>query len=486
MLKHMWIAAALLGSVACGDNQNPGNPQPDAPPSPDAPGPTFTPPTPIAIALSAMGPDQLQSAVGIADGKFLAAGFAAATPTGDKKLTVVRLLATGQLDTTFDGDGILDTGINVLGGADEIDIAVQTDGKIVVSASVPTVLNIPAGDANILLARFNADGTPDNDFGGGGNGRRVIDLGLGVLDGTNLRRDAARGLAVAPDGKIYIHGLQPAPALADPAANVDFVVLRFTSAGADDNAFSGDGRFELRLSGTGEGPANFNKGNATARAIRAFADGTVIASGYQTTQGIAPGAQPVLYRLTAAGELDTTFAGGSGLFHEPVLATQTEVYNFAVHGDHIVTAGYGRTSAMAGAPDDYVSLRFKISDGSRDLTWGGTTDGAVVFDPSGNGATDNCRNAIALPNGGTAMIGSTGQGNMQVQDAVFAILDAQGRLDTRFGDGIHSYPLGANGNDQFWGGAVSGNKALFVGYKGESTQTADKNDNAYAVVLPLP
>jgi hypothetical protein len=190
----------------------------------------------------------------------------------------------------------------------------------------------------------------------------------------------------------------------------------------------------------------------------------------------------VLYKLTAAGALDTGWAGG-GVFHDTVLAIQTEIYNFAVHGNQLVTAGYGRN---AGATNDFVSLRFDLATGARDLTWGGTTNGAVVFDPSGTMLGSNCRNAIALPNGRTALIGSTGPGNMPAQDAVFAILDANGRLDTSFGTGVHVYPLGANGNDQFWGGAVSGDSAVFVGYKGGgATQTETTNDDSYGVILPL-
>jgi hypothetical protein len=75
---------------------------------------------------------------------------------------------------------------------------------------------------------------------------------------------------------------------------------------------------------------------------------------------------------------------------------------------------------------------------------------------------------------------------MPAQDAVFAVLDATGKLDTTYGTGIHKFVLGSNGNDQFWGGAVSGNAVSVVGYKGGGTaQTEAMNDDAFAAVFTL-
>lgn len=172
------------------------------------------------------------------------------------------------------------------------------------------------------------------------------------------------------------------------------------------------------------------------------------------------------------------------MFHDTVLAIRTEVYNFVVHGDKLVTGGYGRNS---GSSNDYVSLRFDLATGARDLTWGGAANGAVMVDPSGVMLGSNCRNAIVLPGGRTALFGSTGSGNLPSQDAALVILNGNGRVDTAsYGGGIHTFEFGTNGSDQFWGGAVSGNAALFVGYKGGgAAQTEIMNDDSYGVILPL-
>jgi hypothetical protein len=79
---------------------------------------------------------------------------------------------------------------------------------------------------------------------------------------------------------------------------------------------------------------------------------------------------------------------------------------------------------------------------------------------------------------------------MPAQDAVFAVLDQGGALDAAYGGTPHLYQLGGGegGNDQFWGGTVSGDHALIVGWRGggpAAMQTATMNDDAYVVVLPI-
>jgi uncharacterized delta-60 repeat protein len=213
-----------------------------------------------------------------------------------------------------------------------------------------------------------------------------------------------------------------------------------------------------------------------------LADGSVIAYGYAKSASLGTGSevQPVIYKLTPAGALDTNFASG-GLFHEVVLATQTEVYGIAVQPDgKLVTAGYGRNDSSAA--NDWVSLRL-TANGALDTSWANA--GKYLLDPTGMNLADNCRNAIALPGGRTALIGSGGPSNM-TSDAYVAILDSTGKPDTAFGTGIMKFELGAN--DAFFGGAVAvqGKRALFAGFKGAgATPSATSNDDSYVVSLSL-
>lgn len=474
--------ASTWAGISCSDNGGTPQAQPDATSevdsgapqddaaaadvTPDVPPLPFPKPTPMALALSSMGPDQLQSVAPGPNGTFYAAGFLADTAAGTKYVTVVKLTTTG-LDTTFGVNGIAKTTIACSGGADEIDIVVQPSGKLVVSATVANTIH--ADDRDVAVLRLDATGALDTTFGEGGV--RVLDLNT-ALDATqSAQRDGARSLAVGANGELFVHATTRG---AGARTDSDFALVKLTADGAVDTSFA-SGKFTLDF-GT-------PSANATPRGIHVLADGSILASGYASSSLSGNTPQVVLYKLSPTGGLASTFAD-NGVFHSIVLTLQTEAYNFAVHGTHAVTAGYGRRS---GTTNDWVSLRFDTTTGVRDPQWGGAQEGAVVFDPSGKQLGSNCRNAIGLPQGKTLLVGSTGAANTTAQDAVFAVLDANGKLDTQYGTGVHVLPFGAGegGNDQLWGAAVSGTHVMLVGYKGATTQTDALNDDAYAVAFPL-
>ena len=468
--------------MACGDNNGastePDAKTPDAPP--DAPG-EFVAPTPFAVTMSPAGPDQLMAAAAGPNNTFYAAGFSAATVAGAKDVIVVRIKGTdGTLDTTFDTDGIASTGVAFLGGSDEIDLVVLPDGKLLVTAVVAAVTPnaLDAADRDVAIIKLDATGALDLAFGGG-DGIATFSFNTSILNAAippaAVGRDGIRSIAVASDGKIYVHAYQRRDDLT--ALDTDFVVARILADGSALDTTWGtaaSGKHVLDIAGS----------SATPRQLQ-LVGGQVLASGYASSTVSGNTTQPVLYKLLADGTApDTAFAGG--LFHEEVLAVQTEIYGFAVHGNSLVTAGYGRN---AGTSNDWVSMKFDTTTGVRDTGFGGVTTpvaGAVLFDPSGAMLGSNCRNAIQAPNGKTVLIGSTGPGNMPAQDAAFAILDEDGLLDSAYGDAVFTYPFRENGADQFWGAAVSGDYVMLVGYSGAGmTQSEELNDDAYAVFLPL-
>ncbi len=90
------------------------------------------------------------------DAKVLLAGFEPAAGGGTDAV-LERLNADGSIDTAFGNGGtILDASTS----NEAYDtVAVQSNGDIVVGG---------AGDGSLLVARYNADGSPDNSFGNGG------------------------------------------------------------------------------------------------------------------------------------------------------------------------------------------------------------------------------------------------------------------------------------------------------------------------------
>src|SRR5206468_7167998 len=83
------------------------------------------------------------------------------------RVAISRYNADGSLDTNFGSGGRV---ISSFTGFDQPKaIAVGADGKIVI-AGISTV-----GDADIIVARYNSNGTLDTSFGGG-SGFVQIDL----------------------------------------------------------------------------------------------------------------------------------------------------------------------------------------------------------------------------------------------------------------------------------------------------------------------
>lgn len=483
-MKKLVSISAILFAAACGDNLNtsPDAGQSDTPAidaALDAPVSTFVTPTPFGPPISPLGPDQVHSIKPGPNGSFYLAGFAAQTTTGAKTIFVARFTATGP-DPTFgnipnSGIALIATAITPTGGSDEIDLAVQSDGKILVSFN----LAHGADDRDVGVARLTASGALDLTFGGANTGIAVIDFST---KGATTILDTARGLAVDANDNVFVHAVALAPG--GVRTDSDFALAKLTPSGLLATGWgAGDsGKFFL------DTPVNSVSYNATARGVVVLPDGSVIAGGY--TNALPPGNQPVVYKLDPNGDLATGFATG-GVFFDMVLGRQTEVYNFALqNGTHVVTAGYGNVAGVD--RDDWVSMRFDVATGARDLTWGGTTNGAKLIDVSASGASSNCRNAIALPGGKTLLIGSSGAGNTATQDATFAVLDAAGNIDPAYGSGIHriKFTPADDKNDQFWGAAVSGNRVMIAGWRGTATspvvQTDTLNDNTYLVAFAVP
>ena len=146
------------------------------------------------------------------DGKIVVAGSSSFVQDGG--IAVVRYNIDGSLDTSFSGDGKLITEFGV-GSSWRSSVAnsvtVQSDGKIVV-----------AGDVNndIVVARYNPDGSMDTSFSG--DGIVITDLGQG---------ESARNVTVQSDGKIVVVGSSSS------SDNVDFLVLRYNVDGSLDTSF---------------------------------------------------------------------------------------------------------------------------------------------------------------------------------------------------------------------------------------------------------
>ena len=121
------------------------------------------------------------------DGRIVLTGEAA----GDR-LGVARLTASGALDPTFAGDGRLltvPTGWTVVAPNDDYNVAVQGDGRVVVTVN--------GQGYDTAVGRLNADGSADTSFDGDGWKTFRFDP----------NGDSAIGdVILQPDGKIVVAG----------------------------------------------------------------------------------------------------------------------------------------------------------------------------------------------------------------------------------------------------------------------------------------
>jgi uncharacterized delta-60 repeat protein len=297
------------------------------------------------------------------DGKPVAIGTGHVTPT---RLVLYRLNVDGSLDTSFDGDGIVEvpatTWVNLQGTS----LVLDPGGRIVVAGL--------QGD-RLLVMGFLADGTKDTNFGSNGSF-----VGSDALRDTQtppkLVRVGAGGYRVMVNAW---HDRFPDP----DVAPTDCRVVALTSSGALDAAY-GTGGFSAPVNGTTFG--------ASCSSIGAQSDGRVVVAGHfpggELTQGFVS-------RLLSTGAVDSLFAD------DPVSAAMSEVTALAVAGnDSVVVAGHDR-AGLSGA----LVMRLQ-ADGHLDAIFG--RDGTAVVDVESDDAVwPTVHDMQVLPGGAVVMSGST-------------------------------------------------------------------------------
>jgi len=232
---------------------------------------------------------------------------------GQWNFIVTRYTTAGVLDTTFHKSGqvSVDFGSNDYA----MGVAIQPDGKIVVAGA--------SGDAGtqIAVARLRSTGGLDKAFGGG-TGKVITTYSGGLASW-------ADAVALQPDGKIVVAGF------VYDGTHYRFAVVRYTTAGALDTTWGGNGKVVTNL-GVGEDAAH---------AVALQSDGKIVVAG-------GGGDDFGVVRYTTAGALDTTFGGGNG-YVETDLGASDQAETEAIQPDgNIVLAGFS---------GDYTRLNFALA-----------------------------------------------------------------------------------------------------------------------------
>jgi len=389
--------------------------------------------------------------------------FAAAVCLTVETLEPRRLFAAGDLDLSFGGGKIVQ---DFLHGNDfGFAVAVQSDNKVIVAGSVATATD-RGNDFGVV--RFNADGTLDTTFGTGG--MVVTDLGS--------QSDGAYAVAVQPDGKIVVAGQTDSP-----STSTDFAVVRYNSDGSLDSGFgssgiaitdfAGDsdqpaamqltsdgqivvagssivnglpqfavarytssGALDASFSGDGLATAEFTSGYSQAKSLAVMPDGSIVLAGTLTDfSGI--GSDYAAAHFLFDGTFDTSF--GNGGWAKIDLGGDSETaYSIAAQSDgKLVLAGESFNSDTQ--QDDFGIVRL-TSGGQLDASFGSS---GIVFTDFGNDFDQ--ASAVAVQKDGKIVVAGVAAVN-GVSDFAVARYLSDGSLDSSFAGGQVTLGIGAEAN----------------------------------------
>lgn len=255
--------------------------------------------------------EQVAYAVAIqTDGKILISGFVQTEFT--REHAVFRFNTDGSPDNSFDGDGVVLTNAGTL-GSESRSMALQEDGKIILAG-----VSITTEQNDFGLVRYNTDGSLDNTFDFDGIVNPPI-FGVGIMRGGHV--------AIQPDGKIVVTG-----DTWDGTYN-NYVTVRFNVDGSRDVTF-GEGGIVI---------TNLESYDAEPTAIAIQSDNKILISGSAQYDFYSDFA---LVRYNEDGSLDDSF-NEDGIVISPVSPSQDRGYSMTIQNDgKIIVAGDAYTAGV--------------------------------------------------------------------------------------------------------------------------------------------
>lgn len=352
------------------------------------------------IVTTTFVPNRYNSATSVAvqpDGKIVVAGFIHGGGIQQQIIAISRYLPNGTPDNTFSGDGQLLVQDGSLGSSANC-IQILPNGKILFAGSVYS------SNSNALaLFRYNANGTPDNTFGGDGE----VTTSVGNLE------QVALDLKVQPDGKIVMAGYVQNPA----TGRLDFAVLRYNANGTLDNSFSGDGIVTT--------PVGDDK--AIANGLLIQPDGKIVATGFCTQNGWRKYAA---LRFNTDGTPDPGFSG-DGVAIVSVTDWSDAAYGSALQPDgKIILVGYSGYNPNSSTEQNFTAIRLTAS-GNPDHFFGENGIAKISLSTGPETAND----VVIQPDGKIVLGGSafTNNDGSPLADFALARLSADGMPDNSFG-----------------------------------------------------
>lgn len=281
--------------------------------------------------------------------------------------TVAIAQTPGQLDPTFGTQGKVTLSIDSVDDVD--DVLITSAGRILVLGR--SGYTTPNGfDSDMTIVSLNSNGTLQPTFGAGG----VVRMDLGPYGYSEPQT-----IIEQPDGKILVFG----ESRVIGGVEGMFSVSRFTAAGQVDPTFGTNGNVHFNFMGVEESP----------RAMVLQPDGKIVVSGTSFDTTAAHNEFPVIARLTADGQLDTTFGFmgtgkvamvfGTGLLDVNIGTFDVYRHNSGgyINAMHLLSDG---TIAVSGSYYNGVTFQSSVfrvlTDGT--LDWGFGNLSLFIFDLS--------------------------------------------------------------------------------------------------------
>jgi serralysin len=308
------------------------------------------------------------------DGKIVVTGYVCPCDDfGPALIAIARYNPDGSLDTSFDVDGKVTTSLGNRSTA--YTLLIQPDKKILVGGWT-WIFGSASGKDHFALARYNTDGSLDSTFSG--DGKQTLSL-CGVCN------DEIISLALQPDGMIVAVG-----GSFDGTSNTRFQMMRLYQDGSPDLTFGQNG-FVQTTFGTGQ----------FATAVFVQPDGKIVAAGstFSNSWSIA------VARYQPDGRLDTTFSA-DGMVTTAVASQYSFANSMTLQPDgKILVSGYASDSSGG----DMLLVRYG-TEGSLDPSFSG--DGIGRYDL---GSDDNvARNGLALDHFGRAILAGESNGLLAI------------------------------------------------------------------------
>ncbi|MCA9028644.1 MAG: hypothetical protein KDA86_25785 [Planctomycetaceae bacterium] len=313
-----------------------------------------------------------------------------------EKLEERTLLTAGTLDLSFGTEGVVVTNLPDAEEANGNDVAIQADGKIVAVGQRQRNQNDRFTE-DIVVTRYNQDGSLDTSFGNGG----IVILDFGTKE---------NGQAVAIDDQDRI-------IVAGNWSDTHGVIVRLQTDGSLDTSFSDDGRDVVAI--------DFHD-------IEIQDDGKIVAVGAHRNsnsdnQNFDNFRDFGIVRYNVDGSPDTTFGtSGIGVVHTD-FATPQEVADASGRNESafgVTIDPLGRIIAVgqreAAPVVDFAVARY-LPDGTLDGSFG--SGGTLRID---TGSSDSANEVVVDGNGKIVFVG---------RGASIVRLNDDGSFDTSFGGG---------------------------------------------------